>query len=52
MAKNNNVCYLTNQLSTEGRVLLEKLVVIQIVKKFSTFYETQGIITTIIRVYH
>ena len=33
---------LTNQLTARSRVLLEKLTVPQLVKKFSAFYETKG----------
>jgi hypothetical protein len=41
-----------NKLSLWSRVLIEKLVVSQLVKKFSAFYETQQFITTFITAHH
>jgi len=41
-----------NKLTPWSRVLLEKLIVTQLVKRFLTFYGTQRFITVFTRVYH
>jgi len=44
--------YLTNQLTTWSRALLQKLTVIHLVKKFPVFYGNRSVITVFTRIRH